>query len=391
MKYKTIDNICNVDCNTNSVTCQDVLESELVKRFRPKKILCNYLADSFKRLGDKKKAFRVKHCGDLLDWKVFQSDSENGGFPTGTPGGSLSETVHSDLRPTLYGANFCRERLCPMCAFRRSLKIFGQVSQIMNRIESEYDFIFLTLTVRNCLSGELEKTITQMQNAWRCKFRNKADFKRVVKGYFKVLEVTHNLNVKSKSYNTYHPHFHCILAVNKSYFTSRDYIKRNEWLKMWQKAYNDFLITQVDIRRVKAKTEIKQGENFVKSLSSAVAEVAKYSVKASDYIGKIDKNGSIKKYSDKVIDDTVSTLNFALKNRRLAEFGGIFKDVHIQLHLDDCEDGDLINVNGEDLRPDVSYMIYRYRWNAGVSNYELYAKSYGDSSIMFDSETGEIL
>lgn len=395
MKYKTIGNDFTVDNSIiNDTDCQDdKLKSELLKRFKPKKILCKYLSESFRRLGDKQKSFRVKHCGDWLEWKVpLDSDSVSRGGPTGVPVGNLSDPATFEFRPTLYNANFCRERLCPMCSFRRSLKIFGQVSQIMDIINSDFDFIFLTLTVRNCSSDELKKTITRMQSAWRNSFRDRANFKKVVKGYFKVLEVTHNLKPFSKSYDTYHPHFHCILVVGKGYFTSRDYIKRDEWLDMWQKAYKDPLITQVDVRRVKAKKEIEQGESFAKALSSAVVEVAKYTVKASDYIGKLDNNGNlIKKYNNKVIDSAVSTLSSSLKNRRLVEFGGIFKEIHQQLQLDDCENGDLIHINDDEIRSDVAYMIYKYHWNAGINEYELYAKNFLDSSIMFDSETGEII
>ena len=34
----------------------------------------------------------------------------------------------------LHGANFCRNRLCPMCNWRRSLKMYSQVSQITDKI-----------------------------------------------------------------------------------------------------------------------------------------------------------------------------------------------------------------------------------------------------------------
>ena len=48
----------------------------------------------------------------------------------------------------LKSANFCRVRVCPMCNWRRSLKLFSQVSAITDAIlaEKKARFIFLTLT-----------------------------------------------------------------------------------------------------------------------------------------------------------------------------------------------------------------------------------------------------
>lgn len=54
-------------------------------------------------------------------------------------------------------------------------------------------------------------------------------------------------------------------------------------------------------------------------------------------------------------DDTVAILTSALFNRRLIAFGGAFKEVHKKLNLDDVETGDLVNVEGGDLREDVEY------------------------------------
>ncbi|MDI6578281.1 protein rep, partial [Bacillus subtilis] len=51
----------------------------------------------------------------------------------------------------LYQAHFCKERLCPMCAWRRSLKIAYHNKLILEEANLQYGcgWIFLTLTVRN--------------------------------------------------------------------------------------------------------------------------------------------------------------------------------------------------------------------------------------------------
>lgn len=48
-----------------------------------------------------------------------------------------------------------------MCAWRRSLKIFGQVSKVMDHVEKNYNYryIFLTLTVKNCYGEDLKDTL----------------------------------------------------------------------------------------------------------------------------------------------------------------------------------------------------------------------------------------
>ena len=85
----------------------------------------------------------------------------------------------------------------------------------MDVIEDNYDFLFLTLTVPNCTGYDLPETIDNLQYGFRRLLQMKK-FKNAVKGYFKALEVT--INKKRFCTAMYHPHYHVILAVDKSYF-----------------------------------------------------------------------------------------------------------------------------------------------------------------------------
>ena len=58
-----------------------------------------------------------------------------------------------------------------------------------------------------------------------------------------------------------------------------------------------------------------------------------------------------------------------MANRRLTAFGGILKEYHKKLNLDDAEDGDLVNTDNEELREDLEYIIERYSWNIGYKQY----------------------
>lgn len=288
------------------------------------------LAESYKRLGYKK-YYRVVDCSTFLEFRYFLNTDEK----------------------KLNRANFCKVRLCPMCSWRRSLKIFGQVSKVMDYVEENYNYryIFLTLTVENCYGEDLKKTLDHMIDSFNRMTRRK-NFKQSIKGYFRSLEVTYN-----RKCNTYHPHFHLILAVNESYFKdTRIYLTQKDWTDLWQNCLRVDYTPIVDVRR------------FRENKGKEVAEVAKYTVKSEDFIIR-NEDGQI---NEKLTDEVVKTLDLALHRKRLTSFGFIFKKVHKKLNLDDMEDGDLINTdNDEDLRDDLMSVILRYQWNVGIKNYKL--------------------
>lgn len=342
---------------TENEICQDEkLVKEIETKFTSKRLASEVLAQAYERIGYGSKAQRVSDCGTLLEFKKPVGEAS---APPSANGCAEAGGASDGWKLTT--ANFCRDRLCPMCSWRRTYKVYSQISRIMDVIQNDYVFLFLTLTVPNCIADELSQTIDDLQNGFK-KFMKYKRVKNAVQGYFKVLEITRNT-----VYNTYHPHFHNILAVKKSYLTSRDYIQRSEWLELWQRAMCDPTITQVDIRRCKDKQDIREGEKVVKSLGSAVAEVAKYSVKAADFLGRFNKDGFlVAPFPDNEIDEAVITLGSALHGRRLTALGGVFDEVAKKLQLDDCENGDLIHIDGSEMRSDVAFMIRRYSWGCGA-------------------------
>lgn len=333
----TLDDIfADGDYTTLDINCQGFTEkTEIEKKFEPKRKEAGLLADSFFRLDYRKRSERVADCGTYLEFA--HAIDANGVFAD---------------KGKLHNANFCRDRLCPMCAWRRSYKIFSQVSQIMKLIKDDYLFLFLTLTVPNVKGSDLSKTVDDLGKGWTKLLRHKR-VKKVVKGYFKALEITRNARR-----DDYHPHFHSVLAVPKSYFKKNDYIKQEEWLSIWRECMADDTITQVDIRRAKNKPtsdEVQASED----LASAVAEIAKYAVKSGDYLIYGDTETT-----DKVVDVFASVLH----GRRLCSFdrNGAFGKAREQLQLDDAEDGDLIHIDDEKIDPAVAFLIVRYGWSCGV-------------------------
>lgn len=299
--------------------------------WREKKLSTILLAESYQRLGFKK-AYRVINCGTYLEYKSLLDGTER----------------------KLNKANFCKVRLCPMCSWRRSKKIYGQVSKVMDKAleEKEYRFIFLTLTCKNVEGKELSETIDNLFKAYNLMTKRKV-FKQAVKGWFRGLEVTHNLDETSESYDTYHPHFHIILMVNKSYFSDpKYYLSQAQWTSLWQDCLGVDYTPIVDVRAFKTNTK--------KHISKSVAESAKYTVKDNDYLIPSDLE---------MTDNAVAILDYALANRRLVAFGGDLRKIHKELNLDDAENGDLVNTDNEELREDLEYVIERYHWHVGYKQY----------------------
>ena len=257
-------------------SCQDEkLEREFARKWTPKKYYSEWLSGSYERLHFDSKAENVKKCGSFLE---FRKPLEG----TGVPPALLTDAPPAEGWK-LSNALFCRDRLCPLCQWRKSIKVFSQISKIMDNIENEFSFIFLTLTIRCCEGKELSKTIDLMQKAWN-RFVGYKKIKTAVNGYFKSLEVKDGAN------NTFHPHLHIILAVDLDYFVSDKYITQDEFCRMWQKALKIPYKPICDIRKVKPKDKITKGEKGVKAKGKAVAEVAKYSEKTDTYINKLDQN-----------------------------------------------------------------------------------------------------
>lgn len=291
------------------------------------------LAEVYKRLYLENKAYRVKNCGTYLEFKRFKKNNEF----------------------KLYTANFCKQRLCPMCSWRKSKKIFGQVSKIMDKVTKEktHRFIFLTLTQKNVEGKKLNDELDIIFQAWKTLTKRK-QFKNSVVGWFRALEITHNVDVQSENYDTYHPHFHVILMVEQSYFTDKDkYISKKAMVQLWRSALKIDYDPNVFVETVKNKKG--------KGIAGVVAEVAKYTVKEDDFI--ITDN-------EDLTDHSVAILDQAMTNRRLIAFGGKMKEVHKELNLDDAETGDLVNTDQDQIEnEELDYVIEKYRWDVGYKQY----------------------
>lgn len=239
-------------------------------------------------------------------------------------------------------AYFCRCRGCIMCQWRKSLVIRTQVTDLVKDHWKEYSTdvpLLMTLTVVNEKGGDLNKVIDRMNAAWKRLIELKV-VKRVLRSWFKSLEITYN-----SDRDDFHPHFHVLVMVPRDYFYRKSglYITHDEWLRLWKKCMRDERITQIDIRKIKAR---KEGE-----LESIVGEVAKYTTKPGSYIFK---NEDGKNEADPRV---VEHLYYGLRGRRLIGYGGFFNKIRKAKKVINGDNVHFVDAEGEDVSDKCSCKI----------------------------------
>lgn len=170
-------------------------------------------------------------------------------------------------------AHFCRVRFCPVCQWRRSLmwkaRFYKTLPDLLETVPGGR-WLFLTLTVQNCLIKDLRPTLSEMGKAWGRLVKTKA-FADVL-GWVRTVEVTRSKNGDA------HPHYHVLLLVKSTYFKPGHYLKQSDWADAWRIAARLPYDPVVDVRAVRSKT----GDKSTGAVSDAVAETLKYAVKPSD-------------------------------------------------------------------------------------------------------------
>ena len=232
----------------------------------------------------------------------------------------------------------CKNRFCPMCAWKKARKEAYALAIMIKYLQAEHEkeFIFLTLTAPNVPADDLENEIKRFNKSFKNLFQRK-QVKQICKGYVRKLEITYN-----KKRNDYHPHFHVLIAVNKSYFTDKNYyLSQKKWLELWQDCMNDFSITQVHVQKFKTDLddEIKLEES--KKKKKGIYEISKYSAKESDYL-----------YNQKVFEVFYS----ALKGKQVMVYSGLFKDALKKFKSDELD-------AYKNIDPTKYIFYFLYHWN----------------------------
>ena len=282
-----------MDFNTKNKNLQPIGNENLkecLNKPTEKKLL---MSDFIGFMEDKNlKLDRLKECGNFIK---FQSSEDKTKF-------------------ILAGGNFCNNRFCPFCSWLKAKRTAFELLELIKVVEytEKLAFIFITLTVPNVpkesLREEIENFNISFNRLWKTK-----EFKAFNKGFIRKLEVTYN-----EERNDYHPHFHLVVAVNKSYFKSRDYMSKRRLLELWQRATRNPAITQVDIKPCRMDT-VKQ-----------VMELATYSAKQGDL------------YSSKEVFDGFYE---GLFRKKLLVYNGIFKEYKKKIEVGEVDRAQVIELN----------------------------------------------
>ena len=248
-----------------------------------------YARSEFQRYSE-----RIHFCSDLLEFGLAPQDDDT-------------------LKLKLRAARFCRVRHCPVCQWRRSLMWKSKAYKVLPRIVEAYPthrWLFVTITQKNVPITELRETLRQMNRG----FQRLAQLKAwPAVGWLRSTEVTRGKNGSA------HPHFHCLLLVQRSYF-GKKYIKQAEWVEMWRKSMRLDYSPIMDVQAVKEGNKPMQ----------LVPELLKYCTKESDLVA--DKEWFLE-------------LTRQMHKMRAIATGGVLKDYLRELEE---EPADLIGESDED-------------------------------------------
>lgn len=312
-------------------------ESAAVK-WAEKKKLSNRLARKMYAAGYVKRSDRMAHCGDVIGLKV------------------CPDCGHAHVA----SAQLCRDKLCPTCAWRLSLKRYAEMCKTFEALDiSELVPLFWTLTVRNCAPADLSQTLQDMARDWN-RLMARRKIKPLIKGWARSVEVTYN-----RAANTMHPHYHVIVLADKEQLqylckalTDRTCLMRLSLMlkKAWQESARLDYEPITDLRLITSK-DGNDGD-----ISAALLETYKYSVKASDL--------------DDMPLDTFRYLVNGLAGKRMTAYGGVIKDARKLMCLSERDelteaDNDLESAKSLPCTRcgSTDLQLHIFRWAASESQY----------------------
>jgi plasmid rolling circle replication initiator protein Rep len=275
-----------------------------------------------------------------------------------------SATLDGEVFVEVTDANFCRERLCPVCAGLKSRKMGLQVASVYYKHKELYPSevpILLTLTKRNNEYPDLKAGMKELSDGF-LKLRKRQEFVDAVTGWYSCKEVTTNYSAKQ-----FHPHMHILMMVPKAYFDKKRglYIEHDTWVRLWQEClgvdYKPSVYVNSVMKRV-GKTN-KRGQIITEE--GAIAEVTKYVVKPGDVLCRNHK-GEI--WADPEI---VRYLQLGLKGAHLTAKGGTFRVLAKEVGWQDVEDTKTKLTDGAHIPPEavpVARAILQWRVGANLED-----------------------
>lgn len=298
--------------NTNKPNSQRIKEK--IQKLQIKKNYNNKIVDMLennnKIPNNKSRAEKIKNCSSTVGLSII---NDNCVF-----------TV----------ADFCKDRLCFICSWRRQVKFLAQSNIILQKaIENNYNFVFATFTIPNCNNSveDVNKSIDKIQQSFYTLMRV-TRIKRTFLGAIKSIEITYNAEN-----NTFHPHIHCLFLVENNYFKKNNcnYIKQDFLQDLWSKI-TGFETAICDIRRV------------YNNRQKACLELIKYALKPT-----LDEN-AIEIYAR------------CLKNRRLISFSGKFSLYRKLLKFTPIDE---IDTETTRYNSNINTILFKFNATGGIYEY----------------------
>lgn len=277
-----------------------------------------------------------------------------------------------EAAPAITDARYCRDRLCPTCAWRRSRRQYGDMVDALTRIRQDRPTLrayMLTLTVRNCTPDDLRATLDRLANGW-AKMQKRRPWKRSIIGWARNTEISYNGEA-----GTFHPHIHALLlqdagseALPWAAGGSLEYETNIKTLRSWWldaiNGWDEYAngVIQVDCRAAYAAPGDEDPE--APALAAAL-EATKYVVKESSAAQMPIK--------------TLRSFMASIFNRRLCAYGGIVKQYAKRDPESDLEDTD---PEAEEIFADDSQLIHSIilQWSYSGSAYYVWEYDPSDTA-----------
>lgn len=250
---------------------------------------------------------RISFCSQLLEFGLTPADDDT-------------------IRLKLRAAKFCRVRHCPVCQWRRSLMWKAKAYQVLPKIVAKYPthrWLFVTFTQKNIPVDELRDTLTDMNKGFQRMVQRKL---WPAVGWLRSMEVTRGRDGHA------HPHFHCLLMVQSSYFT-HGYMKQSEWVELWRESMRFDYNPVIDVQAVRKSN----------GPVDLIPELLKYCTKESDMV------------ADR---DWFLELTRQLHKMRAIATGGVLKEFLRELEQ---EPEDLIGIDETEVGEDYGRLFFGWR------------------------------
>lgn len=307
-----MDIIAHIDVRVKvEVEREDAFSLRYGKKWEAKKKAAKETAAKMDAIGEKIRAIRMRNCAEIVNGKVCE---------------------HCGQMHVQY-ANLCRDRFCPVCKWRLSMKRFTTMYQIVTGLRQRYpeaSWQFVTLTCQNCAPQDLPEVMDEMQRCWNS-IASARKLKKKVAGWARSTEFTYN-----EVTGELHPHYH-VLVMYKELEEPDDYIIQR-WIKSLHRK-TSILAQEEHTIEFTVKDEKEIGWDVDQNpedtaVIEAVLETYKYTTRDKDV-----ENMPLGVFR-MMVD--------VLQNRRLVAFGGVIKEYAKEMELDRLEDADERDSEEED-------------------------------------------